>query len=142
AYKEDDFPAYCPVEFDNVILVPEETVHYFVHSKEGAQEWGSIFPPGGGFVHLGPDNTPFGFSMYHQHHCLMQLREAAVAGRATGHVYHCLNYIRQMKLCKADTTLEPAVPAPRNPWNEFIGVPHACKDWTEMRQIAAEDVER
>ncbi|OCH88793.1 hypothetical protein OBBRIDRAFT_706540, partial [Obba rivulosa] len=110
----------------------EETVHYRVYSNGGAQDWESIFPPGGGFIYLGPQDRPFGLSMYHQHHCPMSLREAAIAGKATGHVFHCLSYLRQMVLCEADATLEPVIPVPDNPCAEYIGVAHVCRDWTQV----------
>lgn len=142
AYEGDDYPAYYPLELDRVILIPEETVHYRIYADNSTEEWESVIPPGGGFVNLGPQGRPFGLSIYHQHHCLMRLRESAIEGKASGHVFHCLNYLRQMVLCEADTTLEPVVPVPDNPWAEYIGVPHVCKDWTGVYQLAAEDYKR
>ena len=101
-------------------------------------DWGSIFPkPWYGFMSLGPDNRPFTLSLYHQLHCLDAIRVSFVlnGSDAAWHVEHCLRYLRQVILCHADNTVEPAEWETLDdgrvvPSSTGIGVVHSCKDWT------------
>ena len=78
AYVGDDYPQYYDIDLPDVSLTPENTIHYQIFTEDAAREWGSIFPPGGGFVYLGPDARPFGLALFHQMHCLARIRRATV----------------------------------------------------------------
>lgn len=92
----------------------ENSIRYQVDTKDGASEWEAL-SPGKGMVHLGESRQPFSIAMFHQLRCLDTLR----AGMArTAHPFnetgpavteltgHCLNYMRQMLMCGADTTVD------------------------------------
>lgn len=81
---------------------------------------------GAGFiVHptLSPNNTS-GISVFHQLHCLNQLRAGYYSSNRTltveeddsahphgpAHTRHCFDYLRQSIMCAADSNLEPVVP--------------------------------
>lgn len=77
----------------------------------------------------------FVVTMFHELHCLRLLNLAFDASDPVGeeHIKHCLNYLRQMILCDADLTIEPANWEER--WSgesEDIGrqgSTHICRDW-------------
>lgn len=83
--------------------------------------------------------------MVHQMHCLDVLRVGfAMGGVGAGagyieHAEHCLRYLRQAILCRADSTLEPSTPErdAAGVWEHAasgVGSVHRCKDWTAMRR--------
>ncbi|THH04590.1 hypothetical protein EW146_g10139 [Bondarzewia mesenterica] len=134
----DDFPAYYPVELPLVSLTPENTIHYQIYSTDAAAEWSSIFPEGGGFLHLGPHNRRFGIALFHQMHCLKRIRQAMSSRKSSEHVHHCFNYLRQSILCDGNPNIEPVIPIlGRRSVNAEI--PRTCRDWTEVYQIAEEN---
>ena len=130
-------------------LVIEDTVHY---EPNASAEWHSIFPRGsGGFVRLGPRNRLFGVSMFHQLHCLDKMRRAVVSAPSSEweswHTQHCLNYVRQMLLCAANTRLEPVKEGRGSGGEEGLkvdglGLEHQCRDWTLLREKAEENFRR
>jgi|SRR5882762_9852395 len=135
AFREDDFPAYYPIDLPAVSLTPENTLHYQIYTEDATAEWASIFPQGGGFVYLGPDGRPFGLGLFHQMHCLARIREAMSTRKSSIHVHHCFNYLRQMILCEANPTIEPVIPIlGRRSVN--AEVPRVCKDWTKLYDLA------
>ncbi|MCJ1329549.1 hypothetical protein MMC10_006229 [Thelotrema lepadinum] len=95
----------------------------------------------------------YGITVTHEYHCL-QLIHKSLIGIATrnatymeeihatntsvelpngklNHLFHCVDYLRQNIMCKADTTLE---------WNtvadsehiDGYGIPHQCRNWQEV----------
>ncbi|KAI0654304.1 hypothetical protein C8Q70DRAFT_1028738 [Cubamyces menziesii] len=71
--------------------------------------WGALVP-GDGLIHLGPQREPFMVSMLHQLRCLDIMRDQLTKPRAEREeqpARHCMNYIRQMILCRGDTHLDP-----------------------------------
>ncbi|EJD46596.1 hypothetical protein AURDEDRAFT_63116 [Auricularia subglabra TFB-10046 SS5] len=127
--------------------VTEDTVHYDLSSHTGRHESTSLLPRGGGILHLGRNSEPFSVSMFHQLRCLnligRELVDRLAADKTTQRKtpsslsHHCMNYLRQMVLCRADTTLESAT----NPYGPHIvtrAVTHTCNDWTAV-YAAAED---
>ena len=80
-------------------------------------------------------NRMFVVTMFHEMHCLRLLNLAFDPSDPVGegHIKHCLNYLRQMILCDADLTLEPA------DWEKQLseggddlnrqGSTHICRDW-------------
>jgi hypothetical protein len=109
-------------------------------------DWDSIYPPGDGYVFLGPqwDQRKFGIEMFHsvsdpssfvgyllgsiifldQLHCLDSVRKALLLEVKDAHAMHCLNYVRQALLCHADPTLMPYA---EHGIGE--GITHKCRDW-------------
>lgn len=99
----------------------------------------------------------FVVTMFHELHCLRMLNAGYESeGRAAeGHLKHCIHYIRQMALCDADMTPEPA--GWEEKWSveddtglDREGAPHVCRDfqsvfdavennWTEWLREGGED---
>jgi Mycotoxin biosynthesis protein UstYa len=137
-FEGDDYPAYYPIDLPPVSLTPENTLHYQIYTTDAAVEWRSVFPPGGGFLHLGPDGRPFGLALFHQMHCLARIWEAMRNRKSNVHVHHCFNYLRQLILCEANPTIEPVIPIlGRRSVN--AEVPRVCKDWTKLYDLAQDD---
>ena len=143
-YKEDNYPAQLPLELSSVGLAmkSQDEPYFGLHADA---EWRSQFPPSGGFTDLGPNNRTFMVSMVHQLHCLDFLRVGYVTNRTDleGHVQHCLQYMRQVVLCNADTTLESANSVyVDGKWiyvGDMGGSVHRCKDWTMLRRYLEEN---
>jgi hypothetical protein len=85
----------------------EDSVHYQINTEDGRAEWASLIP-GNGLVYLGEQpGHPFSISMFHQLRCLNILREDIVGAESnTALSRHCLNYLRQMIMCRGDAQLE------------------------------------
>ncbi|KAI0828644.1 hypothetical protein BC628DRAFT_1409196 [Trametes gibbosa] len=143
-YVGDDFPAQLPLKLPPAALVLSSSSAHFGLTAD--DDWGTLFPLSDGFATLrapSPSQSPprtFLISMVHELHCLDVLRVAFVANRtgAAAHVAHCLRYLRQTVLCRADTTLEPDEPGLRGGrWEHAasgVGAVHRCRDWTVLRR--------
>ncbi|KAJ7573112.1 hypothetical protein C8J56DRAFT_805275, partial [Mycena floridula] len=92
--------------------------------------------PGDGLVYF--DNKPFTLAMFHELRCLNIIRKADVALvasetnetiEATDLGYHCMNYMRQMVLCRGDLQLDQ-VWGKLNP--NVYPERHQCQDWTAV----------
>jgi len=87
--------------------------HYKLqYGLDAAQQWAALVPYDG-IIHFadGPGDTrnPYTFSMFHQLRCLDVLRaqyRLPLEERDMAHARHCMNYIRQMILCRGDMHLE------------------------------------
>ncbi len=91
----------------NVKTFIEDSVHYQLNGTAADSEWETLFP-GNGLIVLGPHEQVFSISMFHQLRCLNMIRNVLVEhGGIRGHdgsselVHHCVNYLRQMVLCRA-----------------------------------------
>lgn len=99
-----------------------------------------------GFTALGPNNRTFVVSMYHQMHCLDRIRVGFIVNGSDAyrHAEHCLRYLRQIILCKADTTLEEVDDTRTDTDGKVVegasgvGMIHRCKDWTKVKQYLEE----
>ncbi|KAH9852241.1 hypothetical protein C2E23DRAFT_731274 [Lenzites betulinus] len=145
-YIGDDFPAQLPLNLPPAALALSSSDARF--GLDADEDWGTLFPLSDGFTTLrGPSSSPsnypgrtFLISMVHELHCLDVLRVAFVANRtgAAVHTAHCLRYLRQTVLCRADTTLEPDEPGLRGGrWEHAasgVGAVHRCRDWTVLRR--------
>ncbi|EIN03773.1 hypothetical protein PUNSTDRAFT_109187 [Punctularia strigosozonata HHB-11173 SS5] len=126
----NDHPARLDLDLPPARMLTEETVHY---QLDADAEWASIFPLGGGFVRLGPHKRAFGLSIFHQFHCLDNIRLAIMESNKSRilptHLAHCFAYLRQMVMCRSDTFLEPLLPPYEekhvNSWYD-----HECLDWS------------
>ena len=109
-----------------------------------------MLPRGGAVLHLGPDLRPFTLSMFHQLRCLDIVREVIVdffADNRTDAAYtrpalaaHCMDYLRQTAMCRADLTLESL-------WSNTSSkvtvseITHTCKDWMAAYEAAEQNYE-
>jgi len=116
------------------------TVHYQLAGPAADAEWAALVP-NGGTVHLGKDSRPYTLSMFHQLRCLDVVRYGLQTTYGINNsdskppielTNHCINYLRQMALCRASTALEFIGVTPK-PWLDF-SVPAdrpytTCRDW-------------
>ncbi|KAH0584445.1 hypothetical protein H2248_009982 [Termitomyces sp. 'cryptogamus'] len=133
AYRGHDYPENLPIgSLPLVPMVAEETVHYPLLGLQSDAEWFSLTPSKFGYVQLGPENRLFSVSMFHQLHCLRMLNLAFGKARiaTSGHVQHCLNYLRQAALCSADLTIEAGNFEDRDFATARTGATYMCKDWS------------
>jgi len=139
------YPNSLPIDLTQTFQYSyTEHLDYFALSEDpkSIAAWDSLVPPGYGFVNLGPNRQRFAVSMFHQVHCLIQIRRALHQGSEHPHLAHCLNYMMQMVLCAADVTLEPEI----EPTIINHGVPktspsnatHTCRDWTKVYEYMEE----
>ncbi len=132
-------------ELSVVHLAHEDSVHYDLETDLGVAEWKATLPSGGALLYLGPEHRPFTLSIFHQLRCLDIIRETIVdfyldtSPNATYKrpelVRHCMNYLRQAVLCRADLRLEH-VRAPSGPKITVSEVTHTCRDWTAVYAAA------
>lgn len=100
----------------------------------------TTYPPGWGWVRVGPDHRLFAVVMFHQLHCLRMIQRAfadksdPVAGEH--HVQHCLNYLRQSFLCEAADDLEEGDFMTRDYERDRMGSILVCEDWAKVFQFA------
>ncbi|PBK87114.1 hypothetical protein ARMGADRAFT_1066181 [Armillaria gallica] len=133
SYLGTDYPREFPMApLRNVETFIEDSVHYQLNGTAADGEWETLFP-GNGLVVLGPHEQVFSISMFHQLRCLNIIRTAIVErGGIWGHngsselVHHCVNYLRQMVLCRASMHLDDVVG-----WGkpEVFTDTYECKDW-------------
>lgn len=133
-----------------VQMTVENSTHYPIQGPSAKSEWDSVYPRSYGFVRLGPNHRTMCVSMFHQLHCVEKMRlalndpEDPIA--TIPHLQHCMNFIRQMMLCAADTTLEPADEVVRDESGREVGtrasgvgVTHTCRDWTTVYETVEQN---
>jgi hypothetical protein len=122
----------------------ETSVHYAHDTPLGILEWNATLPPTGGTIYLGEPGhrRPFTISLFHEIRCLDIIREGIRAFRAAHSpetpdqvVHHCMNYIRQMVLCRSNTDLE-SVHAHVGPRITVSQITHRCRDWDAVYDAA------
>lgn len=122
---------------DPILMEMQNTVNYQLNGSDADAQWSRLIPSGGGIVRLGLDRTPFMVSTFHQLRCLDIIRMAYVhdseAGRPnpTALTLHCLNYIRQMILCRGSSRLERVV-QPDTLHSVQLRDPQTCRDWRRL----------
>jgi hypothetical protein len=138
---EHDLPPWLKKPLPIAHLPMENTVHYDLGTDLGILEWNNATLPGpnhDGVVWLtmeGGERKSFTFSLFHQLRCLNIVRESLMARRRPPYTEpgrlaaHCMNYLRQMVLCRADLTLESAR-HPLGPNTVVSDVTHVCRDWS------------
>ncbi|KAK7683146.1 hypothetical protein QCA50_013819 [Cerrena zonata] len=140
-YIGSDYPAELPLDIPSVGLELEGTEPHYALKSDA--DWKSIYPqPRMGFTSLGQSNRTFMVSMYHQLHCLDVIRVGFVVNGSDAyhHIEHCLRYLRQILLCKADTTLEVTDGERTDEHGRILegasglGMIHRCKDWTKVKR--------
>ncbi|KAJ6448894.1 hypothetical protein C8R45DRAFT_1114960 [Mycena sanguinolenta] len=143
SYIGDDYPRAWPIPMAGPVLMPlENTRRYMIEAPESGQEWDSM-TPNNGIIRLGEQRRPFSISMFHQLRCISLLRKEMVSAQKTGVVkpnsplnQHCINYLRQLLFCDADTILDVVL----GPLSHPLVVPEffECKDW----QLVYDEVEK
>ncbi|KAL9095675.1 MAG: hypothetical protein Q9165_002107 [Trypethelium subeluteriae] len=156
----------------------EDPVYSARPSDESDKAWNALLPPGRGFVFIEdyeeyklppgeetPYGTIFSVALFHQLHCLGQLRKYywmlldgvvaldknvdtkvfKMADELTGehgdHVHHCFDYLRQSLMCNGDMAME----WPRTEPNgarfavDGWGIPHECKSWDAISEYMDEN---
>ncbi|PCH39113.1 hypothetical protein WOLCODRAFT_34841, partial [Wolfiporia cocos MD-104 SS10] len=132
-----------------VLMAREPSVHYALDTPIAIREWNATLPSGGALLHLGPSFRQFTLSMFHQLRCLNIIREALVSLRVDPDTRkeelnlelarHCMHYLRQMVLCRADTRLEAARSA-KGQGVTVWDVTHECRDWSVVYDAAEENL--
>ncbi|KZV85550.1 hypothetical protein EXIGLDRAFT_681724 [Exidia glandulosa HHB12029] len=140
-YIDDDHPNSLAVSpMKHVSNYMQNTVHYQLSTPEAEMEW-ELLSPREGIVHLGPHRRPFMLSMFHQLRCLDVIRHAIVrvnagtfnsthsrADSSEWPTRHCMNYIRQTIMCRANTRLESATGI-YELHNVVSEQDYVCRDW-------------
>jgi len=140
SYIGYDYPETWPIERGAVLMAFSHSIRYDLDSPDGAAEWSSIVP-GDGLIHLGEHKQPYSISMFHQLKCLDIMREDLVRERGQDSegpselTRHCLNYLKQMVMCRGDIHLEAYLhPNHRDPI-DMDGV-YECQDWSAVNDEA------
>ncbi|KZV95270.1 hypothetical protein EXIGLDRAFT_610797, partial [Exidia glandulosa HHB12029] len=146
-YVGTDYPRAWDLHLDKVLKATEDSVHYASHTELGHSEWNSTLPSGGGMLYFGPpgNRQQFSISMFHQLRCLDIIGRELLDERAQMKQWvepsalsqHCMGYLRQMILCRADTWIESAYNAV-GPRIVTSAATHTCSDWSAVYG-AAED---
>ncbi|KAL0961083.1 hypothetical protein HGRIS_006066 [Hohenbuehelia grisea] len=121
-----------------VLMNVEETVHFNRSMPSGQKEWPYTRPPGSGNLRLGPLKQVYAASVFHQLHCIEIFSNAITGNKKErrGHLQHCLNYLREMALCRPDLTLEQGDFTQRDFSRERAGATHICRNWDDEYQSA------
>ncbi len=112
--------------------------HYALNTELGVLEWDRLLPPGGGMVHLGPNQRPFSISMFHQLRCLNIIRSGLLDSQKVADaqtLQHCMNYPRQMVLCRANGQLQSVRRSSGGvvtAWSQ----PRVCRNWGTVYDAA------
>ncbi|KAI0315986.1 hypothetical protein OF83DRAFT_1025891, partial [Amylostereum chailletii] len=150
-YLGRDYPQEWPLDLGPPVHMSfSDSAHYALDTDLGRAEWNASLPRGGATVRLGGARRPFTVGMFHQVRCLDILREtyaayyaddspgATVPPPARAMARHCMNYVRQMVLCRADLRLENARTDMGNRKAESE-VTHTCRDWSAVYAAAEEN---
>jgi len=133
SYVGDDYPDEWPLEREKVVMQFDNPKRFRLDSEDGVAEWAALIP-GDGLVHLGPSRQPYTIGMVHQLKCLNIIREEMVRDRTKDDRTpsmlgrHCLNYMRQIIMCRGDLELESFQYASHHNPIDWRGV-YECKDW-------------
>lgn len=135
SYLGSDIPSRLPLlsPLPAIRISVEESIRYTVDHPESADEWLWTATVGDSQVRLGPNRRFFSLVQAHEQHCMRWMRtglaaeDVLTAQRA--HMTHCLNFMRQLVLCHADTTLEFPYVLTRNRTIERWDADHRCVDW-------------
>lgn len=129
-------------ELGNVKMLVEETSQYALDSEIGTAQWAALVPPDGGVIRIPGIDVPFTISMFHQLRCLDNIRTALVQNQTFPEpvTAHCMNYIRQMTLCRADLYLEN-VRESKALHASVVDITgeRTCKDWTKVYAAVQEN---
>lgn len=138
-----DYPEEWPVDRKTVLMQFDNPKRFRLDSEDGIAEWHALVP-GDGLVYLGPHKQPYTIGMMHQLKCLDIIREEMVVERTNGSPpptalgRHCLNYMRQILMCRGDLELESFQFASHHNPIDWRGV-YECKDWEAVFNAVKEN---
>jgi len=126
-----------------------EASNRFDYGEDAASvsDWKSLLPSGGHTIHLGKDRSEiYTVSLFHQLRCLDIIGDALVAFQHNNRTIspdslttHCMDYIRQMAMCRADTRIESAR-SPIGPRITVWDVRHTtCRNWENVYSAAEQN---
>ncbi|KAF8520742.1 hypothetical protein BU17DRAFT_46246, partial [Hysterangium stoloniferum] len=141
----DGEPRSLPLRVDpRVLLLAGETIRYNYSTPEANQEWLAIYPVGAGTYRLKKpaDNRSVYVSSFHQLHCIQTFAKALLKTDRDhwSHIQHCLNFLRQITLCRPDLTLEQGRFTKKRFTIERNGTPHICRDWSNVYSTLVADM--
>ncbi|KAF9539840.1 hypothetical protein CPC08DRAFT_676584, partial [Agrocybe pediades] len=139
SFLGDDYPTTWTIgtAMQEQIATPfdRESFHFQLDLDMGLANgiWDSYFP-GKGLIKLGPHQQTFSISMFHQLRCLSHIRSDTIQRQQHPNstlensqlTYHCINYIRQMVLCRADVDIETGLYLPH--LKAYMDVPYRCSN--------------
>ncbi|KAA1473544.1 hypothetical protein DENSPDRAFT_279254 [Dentipellis sp. KUC8613] len=140
----DNYPLLWPLpESDPVVLYPEDQHRYTMYGPNSKAEWAALVP-GNGTVQLGPHGRTFSIAMFHQLKCLDIIREAMVHTEVEVEdrdpvVDHCVNYLRQIVLCHAHTTIESVRSEVGPHVTDTTRMGYVCQNWRLLYDAAKEN---
>ncbi|KAI0347949.1 hypothetical protein BDW22DRAFT_1315040, partial [Trametopsis cervina] len=108
----------------------EESVHFGFNGTDSFREWYQMLPLGSIAVRQGPQLRLFSVAMFHELHCYRLFHEAFMEkNHGWEHINHCLNYLRQTFMCRADLTREPGNFLEQDFTQERAGPVRVCRNW-------------
>lgn len=111
-----------------VLLIVDSWKRY---PLDAAEPWAPLFP-NGGVVHLGPHNATYTVGMMHQLRCLDAIRTQLARPRAEREdqpTRHCLNYLRQVLMCRDEGLKLDAFQYAHKVMSLSQHMIRRCKDW-------------
>lgn len=142
AYQGHEFPETLPLPSSARVLPViyhqvQESEEYPVSGLDSDPQWFSLTSSSFGYVRLGKSKRLFMVTMFHELHCLRILNLAFEPHHIeSGHINHCLDYLRQAALCSADLTLEKGDFTQRDfASSNKTGEVHMCRDWRMVYQV-------
>ncbi|KLO18218.1 hypothetical protein SCHPADRAFT_993654 [Schizopora paradoxa] len=134
------------IDVGDVLMFIENGTPYQHEDKARAEEWESLAPGEGIIYQRNPRSgelEEYTISMFHQLRCLNVihlelLRPSRFEERAPNEpvIRHCVNYLRQMVLCRSDLYLEN-IRDPIGPHSVDPSSIRTCKDWRKVYDAAA-----
>ena len=130
-YVRDGIPSASRVVTDAIAPAPNNTV---------GRPWGTLTSPNDYYAPKAiTGKRMFVVTMFHELHCLRMLNGGfeTQGYMSEEHLKHCIHYIRQMALCDADMTPEPA--GWEEKWSaeddaglDREGATHVCQDFQSV----------
>ena len=140
AYVGSDYPRTWDIgSLPPIRMNIEATRHYQLSGHNADAEWAALVP-NNGTLHLGPQRRPFSISLFHQLRCLDIIRRdviEALPQEESKLSRHCLNYMRQMVLCRTDLAVDPVLG--RELEAEVRPETNQCVDWRPVYQKLEEN---
>ncbi|EJD41704.1 hypothetical protein AURDEDRAFT_169129 [Auricularia subglabra TFB-10046 SS5] len=149
SYVGDDVPnMFATPETEPVALFIENPQAHYRLSLADGENWGRL-APNDARIYLGPDEfkRPFTLGLFHQLNCLDVVRLAVLSVDPQTGVYNsssiretrnCMNYLRQMVLCQADTRLERVSSWTIPPYSQ-MEQDQVCRDWRVVYEAASQN---
>ncbi|KAK0460962.1 uncharacterized protein EV420DRAFT_1762297 [Desarmillaria tabescens] len=132
---------------DPILMAFEDSVHYGIHGSVAKAEWDSLVP-GDGLIYLEEQGSerPFMISMFHELRCLGIIRDGLLARwkdvdnplpseETPAVIRHCVNYLRQMIICRCDIAVESLMEMPSTGYPDL----YLCKDWSAVYDEAVKN---